>query len=66
MLISYPTLRFDLGAPVAVTETQLRASYALNNNSGISRVMEISSYSDPPDLRIEELRLQPEVPLPEE
>jgi len=66
VLISHPTLRFDLGAPAAVTETQLRASYALNNNSGISRVMEVSSYSDPPDLRIEELRLQPEVPLPEE
>ena len=66
VLISHPTLRFDLGAPAAVTETQLRASFALNNNPGISRAIEISSYSDPPDLRIEELRLQPEVPLPEE
>ncbi len=66
VLISHPTLRFDLGAPDAVTETQLRASFALNNNSGAPRSLEVSSYSDPPDLRIEELQLQPEVPLPEE
>jgi len=66
VLISHPTLRFDLGAPDAVTETQLRASFALNNNSGAPLSLEVSSYSDPPDLRIEELQLQPEVPLPEE
>ncbi len=66
LLTSHPILRFDLGAPATVTETQLRASFALNNNSGVPVMLDISSYSDPPDLRIEELRLQPEVPLPDE
>ena len=66
LLASHPTLRFDLLAPETVTETQLRASFTLNNNSGVPTTLDLSSYSDPPDLRFESLRLQPEVPLPDE